>query len=155
MESFVERSIMAEYRILYTSIEGNTTSFINKLKEEAEKYGDQLSILEVGDEVEYAHEEQPYVALVPTYLNGGTGTGPEVVEIFTNGLGDYINFGNNTRYLRGVIGSGNRNFNDQYILTAKRYATKYHVPVIGDYELRGTQREAEKIYASIKETLGE
>ncbi|MDD9138944.1 class Ib ribonucleoside-diphosphate reductase assembly flavoprotein NrdI [Fructobacillus sp. CRL 2054] len=146
---------MSEYRVLYTSIEGNTESFINKLKAEAEAAGDQLSVLEIGEENDFAHEKKPYVILVPTYLNGGTGTGPEVIEIFTNGLGDYVDYGNNARYLRGVIGSGNRNFNDQYILTAKRYAKKYNVPVIGDYELRGTQREAEKIFARIKETLGE
>ncbi|MBS9337046.1 class Ib ribonucleoside-diphosphate reductase assembly flavoprotein NrdI [Fructobacillus parabroussonetiae] len=146
---------MATYRLLYISIEGNTESFVQKLAAVAESEGDQLSLLALGDEIDPAHEKEPFVALVPTYLNGGTGTGPEVVEIFTNALADYIDFGNNARYLRGVIGSGNRNFNDQYILTAKRYAEKYHVPVIGDYELRGTSREAEKIFARIKETLGE
>ncbi|MBS9336458.1 class Ib ribonucleoside-diphosphate reductase assembly flavoprotein NrdI [Fructobacillus papyrifericola] len=146
---------MATYRLLYISIEGNTESFVKKLAAVAEAEGDQLSLLEVGDEVNPVHEKAPFVVLVPTYLNGGTGTGPEVVEIFTNALGDYVDFGNNARYIRGVIGSGNRNFNDQYILTAKRYAEKFQVPVIGDYELRGTPREAEKIFARIKETLGE
>ncbi|MBS9335332.1 class Ib ribonucleoside-diphosphate reductase assembly flavoprotein NrdI [Fructobacillus sp. M1-13] len=146
---------MTTYRLLYTSIEGNTDSFVKKLAAVAAAEGDKLSVLSVGDEVDPVHEKVPYVVLVPTYLNGGTGTGPEVKEIFTNGLGEYIEYGNNQRYLRGVIGSGNRNFNDQYVLTAKRYAQKYHVPLLGDYELRGTQREAEKLFTRIKETLGE
>lgn len=152
---FRKESSMATYRLLYASIEGNTQSFINKLQAVAEEKGDTIDAKVVGDETDYEEEHQPFVAIVPTYLTGGTGTGPAVVEIFTNALADYIDFADNATLIKGVVGSGNRNFNDQYILTAKRYAKKYQVPVIGDYELRGTPYDAEKIYQSIKETLGE
>lgn len=94
-------------------------------------------------------------ALVPTYLTGGTGTGPEVTEIFTNALGEYIDFGNNARYLKGVVGSGNRNFNVQFNLTAIRYSEKYNVPMIAAYELRGSVFDAKIIYNKIKRNIGE
>ncbi|MDF7637438.1 class Ib ribonucleoside-diphosphate reductase assembly flavoprotein NrdI [Leuconostocaceae bacterium ESL0958] len=145
---------MTKYRLLYSTVEGNTASFVDKLTQVARAAGDELSATAIGDESDYQEERQPYVVLVPTYLTGGTGTGPEVTEIFTNALGDYIEFADNQALLRGVVGSGNRNFNDQYILTAKRYAAKYQVPLIGDYELRGSVREAEKIFLAIKAHLG-
>ncbi|CAK8054764.1 class Ib ribonucleoside-diphosphate reductase assembly flavoprotein NrdI [Eupransor demetentiae] len=144
---------MSQVNVLYTSTEGNTEAFIDKLALEAEKAGDDFHPRAIGDETEVAVEKQPYVALVPTYLTGGTGTGPEVTEIFTNALGEYIEEGNNQRYLRGVIGSGNRNFNDQYILTAKRYAKKFNVPLIDHYELRGSKFDAARIYPKIKAAL--
>jgi protein involved in ribonucleotide reduction len=50
----------------------------------------------------------------------------------------------------GIIGSGNRNFNEQYCLTAKRYAKEFDAPFLADYELRGTPSDAEKIYAILK-----
>ncbi|GAO99879.1 class Ib ribonucleoside-diphosphate reductase assembly flavoprotein NrdI [Fructobacillus ficulneus] len=146
---------MARYRLLFASIEGNTQSFIKKITAVAEENGDQIDAQVIGDESDYQTEQGPFVAVVPTYLTGGTGTGPEVVEIFTNALADYIDFEDNAKSLVGVVGSGNRNFNDQYILTAKRYAEKYQVPVLGDYELRGSVYDAEKIYRKLQETLGE
>lgn len=37
----------------------------------------------------------------------------------TTALGEYIEDGNNARYCIGVVGSGNKNFNEQYCLTAE------------------------------------
>lgn len=146
---------MTKINVLYTSTEGNTKSFIEKLKVIAEKEGDVFEARVIGDETDYANETEPYVAIVPTYLNGGTGTGPEVTEIFTNALGEYIEFGRNQHYLKGVIGSGNRNFNVQFNLTAIRYAKKFNVPMVFAYELRGSKFDAEKAYALIRPLFGE
>lgn len=57
---------MATYRLLYTSIEGNTESFVKKIADVAASEGDQLSLLAVGEEVNPIHEKEPYVLLVPT-----------------------------------------------------------------------------------------
>lgn len=149
------KELMTTINILYASTEGNTKSFIEKLAAVAESNGDEFSARLIGDETEYANETQPYVAFVPTYLTGGTGTGQEVKEIFTNALGDYIAFGNNARYLKGVVGSGNRNFNIQFNLTAIRYGKNFDVPMIAAYELRGSKFDAEKIYNKIKPYFGE
>ncbi|CAH1856049.1 class Ib ribonucleoside-diphosphate reductase assembly flavoprotein NrdI [Convivina praedatoris] len=146
---------MVAINVLYASIEGNTESFINKLREVTEANGDILNSKLIGDETEFEQVTKPFVAIVPTYLTGGTGTGPEVTEIFTNALDDYIDFSDNRKFLVGIVGSGNRNFNVQYILTAKRYAQKYQVPLLADYELRGSRFDAQKIYQKIKTTVEE
>lgn len=146
---------MVKINILYASTEGNTVSFVSKLSEVAAAYGDTVVARCIGDETDYANETEPYIAIVPTYLNGGTGTGPEVTEIFTNALGDYISFGRNSAYLKGIVGSGNRNFNVQFNLTGLRYAQKFGVPMLFAYELRGSQFDAEKVYNIIKPLFGE
>ncbi|MBZ6003334.1 class Ib ribonucleoside-diphosphate reductase assembly flavoprotein NrdI [Leuconostoc gelidum subsp. aenigmaticum] len=146
---------MTKINVLYTSTEGNTQSFVEKLQVVAEKNGDILEARMIGDETEYANETEPYVAVVPTYLTGGTGIGPEVTEIFTSALGDYLSFGRNSQYLKGIIGSGNRNFNVQFNLTALRYADKFNVPMIFAFELRGSMFDAEKAYNLIKPLFGE
>ncbi|AFT81115.1 class Ib ribonucleoside-diphosphate reductase assembly flavoprotein NrdI [Leuconostoc carnosum] len=146
---------MTKINVLYASTEGNTISFVEKLKSITEANGDEFSSRLIGDETDYANETEPYIAIVPTYLNGGTGTGPEVTEIFTNALGDYISFGRNSAYLKGIVGSGNRNFNVQFNLTGLRYAQKFGVPMLFAYELRGSQFDAEKVYNIIKPLFGE
>lgn len=147
--------VMAKINILYASTEGNTTSFVTKLTDIAAENGDIVVARCIGEETDYANETAPFVAIVPTYLTGGTGTGPEVTEIFTNALGDYIAFGRNRQYLKGVIGSGNRNFNVQFNLTATRYAQRFNVPMLFAYELRGSKFDAEKAYHIIKPLFGE
>lgn len=146
---------MTKINILYATTEGNTQSFVDKLKTIAETNGDQFEARVIGDETEYANETAPYIAIVPTYLTGGTGTGPDVVENFTNALGEYIEFGRNRDYLKGVIGSGNRNFNVQFNLTALRYADKFKVPMLFAYELRGSRFDAAKAYDIMKPLFGE
>ncbi len=36
----------------------------------------------------------------------------------------------------GIVGSGNRNFNHQYCLTAKQYSERFGFPVLDTFELR-------------------
>ena len=45
----------------------------------------------------------------------------------------------------GIIGSGNKNFNNQYCLTAKQYAERFGFPMLGDFELRGTNDDIERL----------
>lgn len=141
--------IMSNIRILYTSIEGNTRSFLRRLSEHAESENNSIEIIEISDNTIFKDETTPFVALVPTYLEGGTGIDENVREIFTNCLNEYISYHDNRQFLKGVIGSGNRNFNVQYILTAKRYAEKFNVPIIGDFELMGTNYDIETIYQKL------
>ena len=146
---------MVKMTVLYASTEGNTKSFVEKLQRVAAQYGDKVDARMIGEETDYANETAPFIAIVPTYLTGGTGTGPEVTEIFTNARGEYIAFGNNRRYLRGIVGSGNRNFNVQFNLTGKRYAEQFDVPMLFAYELRGSKFDAEKVYNLMKPLFGE
>lgn len=64
---------------------------------------------------------------------------------------EYLDFHENFRYCLGVVGSGNKNFNHQYCLTAKQYAQKFNFPFLADYELRGTQEDIEYVLNTLIE----
>ena len=108
--------------IRYISISGNTRSFVQRL-------------------TTYAEEQ---------HLDGGDGINNGNTEILTEVMREYLAFENNYRYCSGVVGSGNKNFNHQYCLTAKQYAEQFNFPFLADYELRGTQADIERIYAILK-----
>ncbi|MDE3286998.1 class Ib ribonucleoside-diphosphate reductase assembly flavoprotein NrdI [Lacticaseibacillus paracasei] len=86
--------------------------------------------------------------IVPTYLDGGNGINNGYKEVMTLDFRDELDEANSA-YLLGVIGSGNRNFNAQFGLTAKHYARRYNSALIGLFELRGNDEEAVKIYAAL------
>ncbi|MGN1279624.1 MAG: class Ib ribonucleoside-diphosphate reductase assembly flavoprotein NrdI [Limosilactobacillus sp.] len=148
---------MAPINIIYTSIEGNTRAFIKRLSAYAEQQhtfdenNPLINSKEISDQTLPEHEKAPFFVFVPTYLTGGNGIDSGFTEIMTNALGEYIESGNNSMYCVGVVGSGNRNFNEQYCLTARKYARQFNAPFLADYELRGTSRDAEHIYAILRE----
>ncbi|EHN58488.1 class Ib ribonucleoside-diphosphate reductase assembly flavoprotein NrdI [Oenococcus kitaharae] len=146
---------MKKVRVLYVSIEGNSRNFMQRLaayaKTQIQENPNNVEIeaVEISDSTDFAEEKAPFFINVPTYLEGGTGIGPEIHEIFTNALGDYLDYHENYKKLLGVFGSGNRNFNVQYVLTAKRYAAKYNKPLLYSYELSGIQSDLQKLYTRI------
>ncbi|MCO8298147.1 class Ib ribonucleoside-diphosphate reductase assembly flavoprotein NrdI [Tetragenococcus halophilus] len=135
--------------VVYISISGNTRSFVQRLQRFAEeKNANELIIhaKEIDDNTPEEEETEPFFAFVPTYLEGGNGIDNGDQEILTESLRDYIEFKNNSNLCLGVIGSGNKNFNDQYCLTAKQYAEQFDIPFLADFELRGTNDEIQNIY---------
>lgn len=143
---------MQSIRILYCSISGNTRNFISKLtiyannQRQHDATAPTINGIEITDLTPLNDETTPYFVCVPTYLSGGNGIDNGVTELMTNSLGEYITYQNNSTHIKGIIGSGNRNFNEQYVLTARRYATETNSRVIADYELRGTQTDIIRIY---------
>lgn len=132
---------------LYISLTGNTKNFISKLTEHIEKeYKITIPSINIK-EIDYNNLSinQPFIAFVPTYLEGGNGIDNGDVEILTTPLRKTIAHQNYTDHLIGVIGSGNKNFNHQYCLTAKQYSTQFKKPVLADFELRGTQDDVVRI----------
>lgn len=143
-----------EIRLLYISQSGNTRSFVQRLATLANEQGRvTFTPVEISDVTPDNFETTPYFAFVPTYLDGGNGIDSGVTESLTTPLGEYMDYGNNGRQLLGVIGSGNKNFNIQYTLTAKRYADKYGVSMIADFELRGMPQDVTDIYNILIATL--
>ena len=141
--------------ILYISIAGNTQSFVDNLEDYAEQQhqldaNNPLIVKkEITDQTDFESETDPYFAFVPTYLDGGNGIDNGVKELMTNVLGEYIAYKDNRKLCLGVIGSGNRNFNEQYCLTARRYASDYGFEMIDDYELRGNSTDCKRIYENM------
>ena len=58
---------------------------------------------------------------------------------------DFIAYGDNASKCLGVVGSGNRNFNNQYCLTAKQYSQRFGFPMLADFEMRGMLGDIKKV----------
>lgn len=142
-----------EVRILYLSVTGNTRALAQNLQKEGASLGDVVTLTEVHEQTDLPAQDAPFVVLVPTYLEGGTGVDDSVREVMTNPLLENLLEGGNGAWLRGVIGTGNQNFNAQYVLTAKRYAQQFDVPLLGSVEMRGTNRDVTRLYAEIVKVL--
>ena len=111
-----------------------------------EKYDVTTRLINIKD---LRHETFPvseaFVALLPTYLEGGNGLDSGDKEILTTPLRQFIAALDNYKNCFGIIGSGNRNFNHQYCLSAKQYAQQFGFPMLADFELRGTTADIERI----------
>lgn len=147
-------------RILYISISGNTRSFAQRLVKFAEEQhllnpaSPTIELVEISENSPLHKETSPFFTFVPTYLDGGNGIDSGHTEILTEVMREYLEYENNFERCLGVVGSGNKNFNNQYCLTAKQYANQFHFPLLADYELRGTQADLERIYPLlVQETL--
>ncbi|MBM7543323.1 protein involved in ribonucleotide reduction [Weissella beninensis] len=146
---------MNNIHILYISISGNTRNFIQKLtnyavdQHQRDPKAPLITSTEISDLTDFKDETTDFFVMVPTYLDGGNGIDNGVKELMTNTLGEYLMYHNNHQHVLGLIGSGNRNFNEQYILTAKRYAKMTNSSVIDDYELRGTPTDVMRIYKNL------
>lgn len=144
--------------ILYISISGNTRAFASNLQKyaaaqhEADHSQPTITLKEIGENSLLEQETAPFFVLVPTYLEGGNGIDNGDQEILTEAMADYLDFGDNATLCQGIVGSGNKNFNNQYCLTAKQYAAKFNAPFLADYELRGTPRDVERIYRILADT---
>ncbi|MGG6795882.1 UNVERIFIED_CONTAM: class Ib ribonucleoside-diphosphate reductase assembly flavoprotein NrdI [Streptococcus canis] len=138
---------MSDLTIVFISLSGNTLSFVKRLSLYLEEHHNlQVKQINIKD---LKHEtflvKDTFVAILPTYLEGGNGIDSGEVEILTNPLGDFIAAYDNYKHCMGIIGSGNKNFNNQYCLTAKQYAERFGFPMLGDFELRGTNDDIERL----------
>lgn len=146
---------MTHVPIIYISLTGNTTCFVEKLaKELAEQHSITTTLTNVK---ELEHQtfpiQQPFVCFLPTYLEGGNGVDNGDVEILTNPLGDFLAAHDNYHHCLGVVGSGNRNFNHQFCLTAKQYSQRFSFPVLDEFELRGLPDDVTRIAGKIAELV--
>ncbi|MGT2912030.1 class Ib ribonucleoside-diphosphate reductase assembly flavoprotein NrdI [Streptococcus cameli] len=141
---------MKKIYLVYISLSGNTQSFVRRLHSYFQFQTDwQVEEVHVKDlvkeKIDFYALDAPFVAFLPTYLEGGNGLDNGDVEILTNPLGDFIASFDNFKKCLGIVGSGNRNFNNQYCLTAKQYAERFAFPVLDTFELRGLQNDIERI----------
>ncbi|WP_203651218.1 class Ib ribonucleoside-diphosphate reductase assembly flavoprotein NrdI [Secundilactobacillus yichangensis] len=150
---------MDPIRILFISIEGNTRNFVEHLTHYAlaqhikNKGLPEIEATEISEQTDFTDETKPFFCFVPTYLDGGNGIDNGVKELMTNVMAEYIDYHDNAKQLIGVVGSGNKNFNEQYCLTARRYCQKFDAPFIDDYELRGVPADETRIYKKLVERV--
>lgn len=146
---------MNKITLLYISLSGNTLSFVNRLSEYLlTTYDTKTRLINIKD---LDHQTFPltehYITIVPTYLEGGNGVDNGDKEILTTPLREFIKEYDNYNYCLGVIGSGNKNFNNQYCLTAKQYSQQFNIPVIDNFEMRGTNEDIQRIGDKIEQII--
>lgn len=143
--------------ILYISISGNTRAFVKRLEAYAveqhqlDPKNPLISSKEIFENSPFEIESAPFFTFVPTYLEGGNGVDSGDTEILTEVMREYLEYEDNFKHCLGVVGSGNKNFNYQYCLTAKQYSEAFKFPFLADYELRGTTADCERVYHILKE----
>ncbi|MFT8843483.1 MAG: class Ib ribonucleoside-diphosphate reductase assembly flavoprotein NrdI, partial [Schleiferilactobacillus harbinensis] len=92
---------MTNIRVLFISVSGNTRSCADKLaaygqaQHQANADEPLVEVQEISEATMPAKETTPFVAMVPTYLDGGNGVDNGVKELMTNALGEYIADGGN------------------------------------------------------------
>lgn len=149
---------MKKIYLVYISLSGNTQSFVRRLASYLQFQSDiEVEEIHVKDLVKQAIPfytlDAPYVAFLPTYLEGGNGVDNGDTEILTNPLGDFIAYEGNEQFCLGVVGFGNRNFNHQYCLTAKQYSQRFGFSVLDKVELRGLNNDIERVGKKILELV--
>lgn len=138
---------MQKIRFYYISLSGNTSSFVQRVSQYIETtHHREVESLNIKDlKGKAIMVDGPFVSFLPTYLEGGNGIDTGFQEILTGNLRKFLEYQGNFRYCLGIIGSGNRNFNKQFCLTAFQYAEQFGFPVIDVFELRGTDKDVERI----------
>lgn len=114
--------------VCFYSLTGNVRRFISKTG-----LGGQAREVKTGEVV-----EEPFVLVTPTY---DFGQPPATVSEWLKDNGDLM---------VGVMASGNRNWGDGFGAAADVIATLYNVPVIGKFELAGTEEDVQLFTERVK-----
>ncbi|WP_226035762.1 class Ib ribonucleoside-diphosphate reductase assembly flavoprotein NrdI [Aquibacillus saliphilus] len=109
--------------VAYLSITGNCKRFVDNFDVES---------IEINPANPLVNVNEDYIVISPTYE----------YEI-TESINEFVEYNDNLKHFKGVVGSGNYNFNDLYIFTAKDLSEKYKVPILHDFEYFGTDRDVE------------
>ena len=147
--------------LIYISLSGNTDSFVIRLRDylllnTKLKEVNLLNVKElVKNNIPFNEVSNNFVAFLPTYLEGGNGIDNGDKEILTTPLREYIRYKDNYKKCLGIVGSGNKNFNNQYCLTSKQYSQEFGFPVLYNFELRGLDVDIHKVGSIIENLLSQ
>lgn len=119
--------------VAYYSLTGNVKRFIEKLG---------LPSVEIDSNNPFITVDEPYIIVAPTYD-----------EEMTEPINDFIEH-NSLDLLQGVVGSGNLNFADLYVFTAKDLATEYNVPHLYSFEYSGTPEDVTDLKKILEDLHG-
>ncbi|WP_323010164.1 class Ib ribonucleoside-diphosphate reductase assembly flavoprotein NrdI [Paracoccus sp. (in: a-proteobacteria)] len=127
--------------IYYSSASGNTARFVTRL-------GLPAGRIPVAPGERMPQPEAPYVLICPTYADGqGRGAVPKQVIRFLNDPA-------RRALLRGVIGTGNRNFGATFALSAGVISAKCNVPALYRFELAGDDNDLSRVRAGLEKFWG-
>lgn len=118
-------------KIVFMSVVGNTRRFVEKLD---------MPSLELSEANVFTEIDEDYIMIAPTYA----------IEV-TDLLNDFLETGANLSYCKGVMGGGNRNFNDLFCFTAEDIALDYDVPLLHCFEFQGSENDVKKVKEIVAE----
>ncbi len=119
--------------VYFSNYSGNTKRLVERLN------GTAIRIPINGDSSEPTVVTNDYILVVPTYGGGNERSAiPKQVRQF-------LNVEQNRSLLRGVIGTGNTNFGDNFCKAAEIISRKTGVPIIARVEIFGTDEDVNKI----------
>ena len=116
--------------IAYYTITGQTEQFINKTGFNAHKIDDAEPQYEMGEK---------YILVLPSYQ-----------DFMMDSVVDFLTFKDNKKNLIGLIGCGNRNFNDLFAQTAKKISATLKVPILYLLELSGNATDVKNVKNIVK-----
>lgn len=128
----LQKAIVTKPLIVFKSVSGNVRNFVKRVGYESLEITDSNALNEVADN---------FVIIAPTYES-----------IMLEDLEDFIDL--NHENCIGVVGSGNYNFGNDYVFTAKDISEKYDIPIIYDFENRGTKKDIIKFQQIIEGMSG-
>ncbi|WP_333589384.1 class Ib ribonucleoside-diphosphate reductase assembly flavoprotein NrdI [Ligilactobacillus acidipiscis] len=118
-------------KIVYFSVTGQTKRFVKKLS-----LKDTYEIDPIDPEIEVG---EPFVLIVPTYEK-------DITEPVT----DFLYYGSNQEQLQGVAGTGNRNFAQLFVFTAKDISKEFNVTLLYTFEFNGTTKDVTNFEKAVK-----
>lgn len=119
--------------IAYYSVTGQTRRFIKKTGLDAYEIIDADPFYEMG---------RPFILVVPSYDDD-----------MMDSVIDFLGYKSNRKYIQGVVGSGNRNFNSLFNHTGRDIAKGLNIPVLYEYEFNGTDHDVEE-FKKVVNTIG-
>ncbi|GAA3638511.1 class Ib ribonucleoside-diphosphate reductase assembly flavoprotein NrdI [Lactobacillus hamsteri] len=111
--------------IAFYSITGQTKKFVVKTG---------LKAHEITDDFPQHEMKEKYVLITPSYQ-----------DFMMDSLVDFLNYKDNKKNLIGLIGCGNRNFNDLFAQTAKKLSVTLKVPILYLLEFSGTSTDVKNV----------
>lgn len=111
--------------IAYYSITGQTEKFIVKAN---------LAAHQITDDFPQYEMKEDFILITPSYQ-----------DFMMDSVVDFLNFKNNKKRLVGLIGCGNRNFNDLFAQTAKKLSVTLDVPILYLMEFSGTAKDVQNV----------
>ncbi|MDQ1237200.1 MAG: class Ib ribonucleoside-diphosphate reductase assembly flavoprotein NrdI [Wigglesworthia glossinidia] len=123
--------------IYFSSISENTHRFIKKLCLPATRIS--LNVKKV------LQIHTPYILVLPSYNNKSKNI------IIPNQVIKFLKILPNRFFLRGVIGSGNKNFGSDFCISSMFISKKYNVPLLYKFELLGNPTDVLRVKQAINE----
>lgn len=114
----------------YSSKSRNTAKFVEKLN---------LRSIEI---------DEGLIVREPFILFSGTYARSDGLKAVHKSVIDFLK--NNKEFIRGVVGSGNINFGQNFAISADVISEKCNVPIFHKYELRGTEKDVKIIREKIE-----